>query len=192
MQVPAGGGKQNAKQRPTLITGGYEQDIQCLMDSEMIDEFLPRNSKFDKVMKAAIKANKDKSPEERLITKLQIYMILQRDNEDSTALHFACLQGSYLITFIIEQAKRLNVFDEVLLALDEQGRTPLFRLCQQGFFKKKKEGEEYDEHKMRSKYIRQLISNPNYDQESPSDNNKDAQSVNQIAYDSKTNLISGS
>lgn len=46
------------------------------------------------------------------------------------ALHFACLQGSYLITFLIEQAKRLNVYSEVLEGVDEQGRTPLFRLCQ--------------------------------------------------------------
>ena len=42
----------------------------------MIDVFFPRNAKFDKIMKASIKANKDKSPEERLITKLQLYMIL--------------------------------------------------------------------------------------------------------------------
>ena len=65
------GAKKKEKQlRPTLITGGYEQDIQCLMDSEMIDEFLPVNAKFDKIMKAIIKANNDKSVEERLITKM--------------------------------------------------------------------------------------------------------------------------
>ena len=46
-------------------------------------------------------------------------MMLQKDNEEATALHFACLLGSYLITFILEQAKRLNIFEEVLHAVDE-------------------------------------------------------------------------
>jgi hypothetical protein len=56
-------------------------------------------------------------------------MMLQKDAEESTALHFACLQGSYLITFLLEQAKRLNIYEEVLYAVDEQGRSSLFRLC---------------------------------------------------------------
>jgi hypothetical protein len=36
----------------------------------MIDQFVPVNATFDKIMKATIKKNKDKSPEERLIAKM--------------------------------------------------------------------------------------------------------------------------
>lgn len=93
-------------------------------------------------------------------------MLLQKDGEEATALHFACLQGSRLIPFIVEQARRLNLLDHVLHCVDEQGRTPLFRLCQQGFYRKNNDGV-YKEHALRHKYIEQLILNPQFGGKSP-------------------------
>lgn len=42
----------------------------------MIDEFIPVNAKFNKILKETMARNKDEDPETRLLIKFQIYMIL--------------------------------------------------------------------------------------------------------------------
>ena len=64
------------KLRENIITGSYKQDIPCLMEAEMIDEFISIDNKFDKILKRVILQNKNKNAEEKLLIKFQIYMLL--------------------------------------------------------------------------------------------------------------------
>ena len=86
-----------------------------------------------------------------------------KDRDEATVLHYACVKGSRLITFLVEQAKRLGIIDILLFSQDIQGRTPLFRLCQQGYIKRGKCCTTKEEHKIRYEYVQLLVTNPKFD-----------------------------
>ena len=65
-------------------------------------------------------------------------MLLAKSSDGSNVLLIACLNGSKLIEFIIQQAIRLGIKDMLLNQTDEQGRSPLYRLCQRGYNRRRK------------------------------------------------------
>lgn len=86
-----------------MITGSFSQDIECLMELDIIDDLPETDSESDKtIIKSVMAKNNDSTPNEKLNAKFQIYMLLVKDNDNSTILHFACLLGSKLIEFIVE------------------------------------------------------------------------------------------
>ena len=88
-------------------------------------------------------------------------MLTSRDTEDHTVLHIACLQGSHMIEFILTKAKELGIAEMLINSLNEKKYTPLFMLCQRGYFKKN-EKNEYKEHEKRLYYVKLLLLNPHY------------------------------
>ena len=52
-----------------LITGGYERDIQCLKDDDMIDAPISKNSKINQAVTKILKKNKDADKDTKLLLK---------------------------------------------------------------------------------------------------------------------------
>ena len=57
------------KKQPLLITGGYEQDIVCLMESDIIEEYLPMGSIEDKIIERVTNEYFMEDPETKLLIK---------------------------------------------------------------------------------------------------------------------------
>lgn len=88
-------------------------------------------------------------------------MLTSRDTDDHTVLHIACMQGSSMIEFIIGHAKRLGIAEMLIHSQNVKGYTPLFVLCQKGYFKKN-DRNVYKEHDMRHYYVKMLLENPHF------------------------------
>ena len=66
-----------------------------------------------------------------------------------------------MIEFILSNAKRLGIDEMLTSSLTVKGYTPLFMLCQRGYFKKN-EKNEYKEHEKRHYYVNMLLLNPKF------------------------------
>ena len=102
-----------------LITGSFEKDILCLIEGDILGEIVSVNTKVNRMIRSIMLEHVHKSPEERLLVKFQAYMLLQRDYDLCTVLHQACLQGSHLIPFLVEQATRLGIMGYLVREVDD-------------------------------------------------------------------------
>ena len=52
-----------------IITGGYERDIQCLKDDDMINAPISKNSKINQAVTKILQKNKDADRDTKLLLK---------------------------------------------------------------------------------------------------------------------------
>ena len=52
-----------------IITGGYERDIQCLKDDDMIEAPISKNSKINQAVTKILRKNKDADKDTKLLLK---------------------------------------------------------------------------------------------------------------------------
>ena len=83
-------------------------------------------------------------------------MLLSLDDEQRNVLHIACMAGSTLIEFIVEQAYNMQILQYIINAADELNQTPLYMLCVKGHQKKMVNGV-YQAHVYRHQFIKLLV-----------------------------------
>ena len=77
----------------------------------MINEPISDNKEINKAVQALLKKHQDKDAETKLLYKFQVSMLASTDLDNANVLHIACLNGSSLIEFIINQAIKLGIKD---------------------------------------------------------------------------------
>ena len=80
----------------------------------MIEAPISKNNKINQAVTKILRKNKDADKDTKLLLKFQINMLLAKSSDGSNVLLIACLSGSKLIEFVIQQAIRLGIKDMLL------------------------------------------------------------------------------
>ena len=86
------------------------------------------------------------------VMKLQAFMLTYLNDDKRNILHLACYYGNLqMTTFVLHQAKSLNILDIIVHHQDETGHPPIYLLCERGYLKDfdpKIQGEKGERKKM--------------------------------------------
>ena len=69
---------------------------------------------------------------------MQAHILTYTNDDNANIIHIACGFGDYeLLQFLLDQADRLHLKQELVTAKDELLRTPFFMLCTNGYRREK-------------------------------------------------------